>query len=441
MAPVVRLASLTVLITLLIADLALAQAGGGSGGFGGGGGGGGGVSGGRSGVRGDGGSVGGLPGILLAIGVVLLIVGLIGLIIWLKMRQLRMREERVHAAAAEAAQDDVHFAADTVEREAERLFRDCQAAWDARDRRRLAELVGEDLMVEWARRLDDFDRKGWHNRVEVRNDPNVRYLGLVNREDDSEDRAVVQIEAALTSYVLDRAGNRIKRTGASSEVIILIEFWTLARRDGRWVVVSIEQEGEGGHHLKSELVASPWADSRLADEALAEVAGEDKVPEGFTTADLAELDFEGDAHQRALDLSLANARFSPQLLEAAARRAVSAWAEAVDGDDAPLAEIASAEALTELLYGGDASRKTRLVVRGPRVKKIRVSAVDVATQPATMDVRVEVHGRRYVEDRDTTGVVSGSKDRAGTFTEQWRLALDGPDDSPWRLVAASAAPA
>jgi hypothetical protein len=31
-------------------------------------------------------------------------------------------------------------------------------------------------------------------------------------------------------------------------------------------------------------------------------------------------------------------------------------------------------------------------------------------------------------------VLSGSKDSAATFTEHWTLALDGPDDAPWRIV-------
>ena len=54
--------------------------------------------------------------------------------------------------------------------------------------------------------------------------------------------------------------------------------------------------------------------------------------------------------------------------------------------------------------------------------------------PATMTVDVELGGRRYVEDRDTAAVVSGSKDSAATFTERWMLALDGPADAPWRIV-------
>ena len=60
------------------------------------------------------------------------------------------------------------------------LFRAAQMAWDARDRGGLARLVGPDLLVEWERRLDDFDRKGWHNRVEVLEDPNVLYVGITN---------------------------------------------------------------------------------------------------------------------------------------------------------------------------------------------------------------------------------------------------------------------
>jgi predicted lipid-binding transport protein (Tim44 family) len=203
-------------------------------------------------------------------------------------------------------------------------------------------------------------------------------------------------------------------------------------------VHSIEQRAEGDHHLEGELVASPWSDEqRLDDESLTELAVADGLPEGFTTADLAQVGFDGDARARALDLSVADARFAPDVLEAAARRAAGAWAEAVDGDDAALERVASPEAVAALLYAGDPSRGTRLVVRGPRVKGIRIADVCVESVPATMTVDVELGGRRYVEDRDTAAVVSGSKDRAETFTARWTLALDGPDDAPWRIVAAT----
>ena len=419
----------------VIASAALAQAGSGSSGFGGGGGGGGG------GFSGGGGSGSG-SGSPVVVAIFFGVFGLFMLYLFVHSmryrRKVRERDAAVRRASAEAAEDDAWFGAADLEAHARGLFVACQQAWDARDRDRLAVLVGDDLLVEWKRRLDDFDAKGWHNRVEVLGDPKVEYVGLVNREDDTEDRAVVRISASLRAYVVDRAGRTIKRKEAQSDRVSLTEYWTLARRRDAWNVVSIEARAEGDHHLDAEIVASPWSDSRLADEALTELAVADGLPPGFTTADLAAVEFSGDARARALDLSLADARFAPDLLEIAARRAVAAWAEAVDGDDAPLEALASAEAVSALLYGGDASRKTRLVVRGPRVKRIRIASVDVSQEPAAMAIEVEVGGRRYVEDRDTAAVLSGSKESASTFTERWTLALKGPDDAPWRLVSAGA---
>jgi predicted lipid-binding transport protein (Tim44 family) len=418
---------------LALAATALAQAGSGSSGFGGGGGGGGSSFGG--GGSGGSGSGSGDPVVVLLFFVVF---GLF--LVYLAVRSVRYRRkvrvrlEQVRTASAEAAEDDAYFDASEFEAHARALFVACQEAWDARDRERLAQLVGPDLLVEWERRLDDFERKGWHNRVSVTAPPKVEYVGLVNREDDDEDRAVARITASLQAFVVDRNGRKVMRKKEEDEDITLCEYWTLARRGDAWMVVSIEQRAEGDHHLDSEIVASPWSDEgRLRDEALTELAVADGLPAGFTTADLVEVDFDGDARARALDLSLADARFAPDVLEAAARRVVAAWAEAVDGSDSALAEVAAPEAIAELLYGGDESWKTRLVVRGPGVRRIHIAAVDVESEPATMTVEVELAGRRYVEDRDTAAVLSGSKDRATSWMEPWTLELDGPAETPWKL--------
>jgi predicted lipid-binding transport protein (Tim44 family) len=378
--------------------------------------------------------------------VVVIVFGFLGVfLVYLAIHSLRYRRKvrervaRVRTASAEAAEDDAYFAASDLEAGARSLFTACQAAWDGRDLGQLSALVGDDLMVEWKRRLDDFAAKGWHNRVSVRGTPKIEYVGLVNREDDTEDRAVVRITASLRAYVEDRSGNHILQNGAKSEEVGLCEYWTLARSstaaDASWRVVSIEQRAEGDHHLDEEIVPSPWSDTqRLSDESVTELAVEDGLPPGFTTADLATVSFDGTAREHALDLSLADARFAPDVLEAAARRAVAAWAEAVDGDDAPLEAVATPEAIQELLYGGDASRKTRIVVRGPRVRAIKILGVDVSSEPATMTIEVELGGRRYVEDRDTAAVVSGSKDTVAAFDSAWTLALNGPDAAPWQLV-------
>jgi predicted lipid-binding transport protein (Tim44 family) len=431
----------------------LAAAGGGSGGFGGGGGGGGG--------RGAGLYI--LIQILVRIAIfghglgALIIIGLIVLAILFSRlapharafytareesgsqarRRVARRQRRVELAAAEAAEEDPAFAPDAVRPAAAKLFTQVQQAWDENDRRTLNELVSPGLMAEWGRRLDDFDTRGWHNRVQLLDPPKVEYVSLSHRGDRTTDRVTVRIEARMRDYVVDRSGKHIRRAGRMTETVRVREFWTLARdASGRWVLASVEQGGEGSHALEGRLVATPWSDEQaLHDEALVERAVAEAVPDGTKVAEVADLQFEGDARAAALDLSLADGRFAPDVLEVAARRAVAAWAEAVDGEDTRLHELAEPAAVRELLHPGDPSARTRLVVRGPRVRQIRVVKLDAAAAPPTMTVEVDVEGRRYVEDRDTADVVAGSRSRPTNFTEQWTFALESDPAQPWRVVS------
>jgi predicted lipid-binding transport protein (Tim44 family) len=90
----------------------------------------------------------------------------------------------------------------------------------------------------------------------------------------------------------------------------------------------------------------------------------------------------------------------------------------LDGDDAALLEVATPT----------------------RLRQIKVTAVDVSHEPATMTIEAELGGRRYVEDRDTAAIVGGSKERPVTFSERWRLALTGEQPVPWRVVDSSVIP-
>jgi predicted lipid-binding transport protein (Tim44 family) len=360
-----------------------------------------------------------------------------------RRRGAQRRQHRIEAAAAEAAEDDPTFATETVRSEAATLFLAIQKAWSEDDRSRLRKLVGRELWVEWERRLQDFEARGWRNVVEPRGAPNVQYVGLHRVGSDRDDRVVVRIEASLRDYVRDRhTGRHIRRTDSSSEISTMCEYWTLAKNpdkekgDPAWIVVSIEQEHEGAHELKEAIVAMPWADDGAArDEALVEEATAEAVPEGTNIAQLADLDFQGDARAQANDLSLADGRFAPDVLEIAARRAVAAWARGIDGDRQPLDSIADTSVIRELLHPGDPTGKTRLVVRGPWVKEIRITALDANADPPTMSLEVLLSGKRYIEDRDTAEIVSGSQSRDRQFTEHWTLALSGDDEQPWRIVS------
>jgi predicted lipid-binding transport protein (Tim44 family) len=349
------------------------------------------------------------------------------------------RERRVELAAAEAAEADPAWAADEVRTAAAKLFMDIQLAWDADDRGRLHALVGPDLMREWDRRLDDFDRRGWRNRVQVLGEPSVELVGLTHRGEAATDRVVVRIDARMKDYVIDRFGRHLKRNGRLGETTRVREFWSLGRSAGRWKLISIEENREGAHALDEQIVATPWADERgLRDAALVEGAVADAAPKGTSPAELVSVSYEGNAQAAANDLSLADGRFSPDILEVAARRAVEAWAAAIDGPDDALDAIATTRAKRELLFAGDTSGSLRMVVRGPSVKRIRIVGLDPAAEPPTMTIEVDLSGRRYLENRDTAGVVAGSRMRTQSFTERWTLSLTDDERQPWRITAADA---
>jgi predicted lipid-binding transport protein (Tim44 family) len=452
---VIAAAVAVTLAALALAPDALAAAGGGSAGFGGGGEGGGGGHGSgfaiylllqllfRIALLGHG------LGALFLIGIALLYFLLTRVVPHARSsgasgprarRRTAKRERRVELAAAVAAEEDPAFAPDAVRANATALFKQVQAAWSRGDRAALARMVGPDLLTEWERRLDDLDRRGWDNRVEVLGEPTVEYVGLNHRGEQS-DSVTVRIEAKLRDYVTDRYGNHMHRAGRLSEIVRLREFWTLQRgENGRWILTSIEQGAEGTHVLDETIVADALSDDAgMRDETLVEQAVADAVPEGTTIAEVADLDYAGDARAAALDLSLADGRFAPDVLEITARRAAKAWAEAVDGDDARLRSIAHGQAVRDLLHPGDPSERTRLVVRGPEVRRIRIVNLDAGSQPPTMTVEVELRGRRYIEDRDTTAILAGSQSRPTTFTEQWTFALDGDARQPWLLTAVGGA--
>ncbi len=353
-------------------------------------------------------------------------------------RETRKRERRVELAAAEAADENPIFGPTAVRAAGAQLFTDIQLAWSSDDRMALRGLITPELLVEWERRLDDFERRGWRNVVEPVGPPQIEYVGILRRDrgEADLDRVVIRLEAKLRDYVVDGGGRHIKRDGQFTESVRMREYWTLERRGEHWVLASIESGAEGEHSLKDRIVQTHWADEQsLQDEALVEVAVAQRAPDGFKIAELADLQFSGDARAAALDLSLADARFGPDILEVAARRAVEAWAVAVDGSDTELGKLATTDAVAEMLHPGDPSGRTRLVVRGPTVQRIRVVALDAAASPATMTIDVDMRGRRYIEDRDTTRVLSGSSTRLVGFTERWTFAITDEPDEPWRIVS------
>ena len=157
-----------------------------------------------------------------------------------------------------------------------------QKAWDAGDRSSCAAWSAPDLLVEWERRLDDFDRRGWRNHVEPIGEPSVEYVGLNRRGDSTRPRHRPR-RGQAPRLRRRRLGRHLKRAGRLSESVHLREFWTLKRNArGHWMLASIEQGAEGKHALNEEIIASADYDEKgMRDEAMVEGAVADAVPESM----------------------------------------------------------------------------------------------------------------------------------------------------------------
>jgi predicted lipid-binding transport protein (Tim44 family) len=350
-------------------------------------------------------------------------------------KQRAQRESEVLPQAMDAAGDDAAFDPDDVRAAAAGLVLDTQDAWDEGDRARLARLVGPDLLREWTRRLDDFDRRGWRSHSRVTSTPDVRIVGLDNQADDADDRVVVHVEAQAQSWVETRSGQMLFEDGARDENIVLSQYWTLGKRDGRWILISIEEDGEGDHNLMAPIVARPDMDPALADQSRVEMAVADRSTDLGTLTELIPASLSDDARASALDLSLVDDRFSPDVLTVGVRRAVSAWTRAIDGSDDALNALATPDAVRRLLYA-DRGADVRTVVRGPRIDDVVIERVIGETAPPRIEVAIRYHARWYREDRDTQAVLEGSRTAEQAREERWTFALTDDADVPWQLVGA-----
>jgi hypothetical protein len=290
-------------------------------------------------------------------------------------------------------------------------------------------------MVEWERRLKAFAARGWEDKIELKGPVHVDYVGLRNTADDRSKRAVVRLTARVRDVVIDRHGNAIHRLNSVSDTHHICEYWTLGVSGDRWIVQSIEQHHEGLHELTEPVLPSPWSDTKaLQREATIEQATAAGIDNSQVAA-IAGATLSSSARAAALDISLVDDRFAPRVLEAEVDYAVGAWAEAIDGEDGPLDAVASVNAAQELLYPDDPAKNRRLVVRGPRVRSVKIVGLDAQAKPPLMVVELRVSGRRYVEDRNTTTVLGGDKSVETSFTQHWRMELTDDDAHPWRIAA------
>jgi predicted lipid-binding transport protein (Tim44 family) len=320
------------------------------------------------------------------------------------------RSRRMRAAtraAAVAATDDPAFAPDVLVEAVIDCFFEIQDAWQAREPKRLARVLTEELVA---------DDVGSQFLFEVAKAvPEVQLVGVVNRPGSADDQVV-----ALVSYELVPSGDRHR------------EYWTLRRQGGQWRIAAIEAGPEGRHHLAAPLVAEPAADDALHDQSVLEVAAADPPPPTTPWSDLVSAP-QTDPEAVARDVALIDPRFSHTALESIVRIVADAWMQAALGVTAPLQDLAEPEALRALTRprGGE----SRVIVRGLKLLAVHVVAVDLCDHPK-VTVEAEFRGRRALRNRGHETLRLGSLRLPTKFRERWTFALRD-DRTGWRLHAAA----
>jgi inner membrane protein import complex subunit Tim44-like protein len=164
-------------------------------------------------------------------------------VIKFSLRRERARYRAVETAAAVAANDDPMFSADRIRGAAEELFRRAWGAWEARDARQLAEFMTPAAASQFSRGMG---RREHH--VSVVAVDGIDLVSLINREGEQDDRVTVRIRATMNSYV-QVPPTESKRAGLQAP-----GYWTLAKRDGAWIVHRLESRNGGRYHLKEPIV-------------------------------------------------------------------------------------------------------------------------------------------------------------------------------------------
>ena len=301
-------------------------------------------------------------------------------------------------------------------------------------------MLGPDLMVEWNRRLDDFDRKGWHNVCEIVEGPTCSTSGSSTAPTTPTTASRSASGRASATSCATPHGNTITRNESSSEIVTSAEYWTLGKRDGRWVLLSIEQDAEGAHHLDADIVASPWGDEgRLHDEAVTELATADAVP------DAAIAERRRPRLRRHRPRRRARPRDGRRPLRA---RTCSRPPRAGRSTPGPRRSTAPTPrssapprpgAVRELLYAG--RRQRAHPARRPRPAPAGAAHHRAARRRhAARDAR---RGRRQRPPLPRgprhRGGRRGLQGRARSrFTERWTMTLDGDEKTPWRIAEAGA---
>ena len=148
-----------------------------------------------------------------------------------------------------------------------------------------------------------------------RSDLEAGVVRLLTALDGTPERAIVQVTTHITSWIDETFGRLVAR---HTDLEAYVALRTTA--DG-WRVEGREFGAAGRHHLRAAVDADGFLEQPEADAALlalaADDAGPSQAPPGVSQSD--------DPEHVLCDLALADGRFAPDVVAAAARRVFDHW--------------------------------------------------------------------------------------------------------------------
>jgi hypothetical protein len=246
----------------------------------------------------------------------------------------------------------------------------------------LADRPDATLITAWAR-----SRESWlGSGLEIKGEPSIALLRVVNRGDDQEDRVVVRARV----HVRCKHPNS-KFVGGRD--VHLDERWTLGRSGGSWMLRSLDGDPLSGPVLTAPLIPNrSFDDERLTEESLA--------------------------------------RFLPPLIAAELTHLIDAWELAVTGAQAPLEALTSAAAREVLLRP---SPGQRLVIRDAVLTSWQPTKLNLSMRPPAIELTVKIEAVRYVVGDDGNPRFGRTKDRS-SMVLTWVIELTEIALTPWRLA-------
>lgn len=195
----------------------------------------------------------------------------------------------------------------------------------------------------------------------------------------------------------------------------LVAWLILVAQPGEdWQFTRADFGPAGEYHLAAETVPEPARDPALHDAAVHELAKDESVAEPHHLL----IGTEGDAARRLLDLSLADGRYAPAVVEASVRSLIRAWRRFAIGDEDAYHAFAALSSYEIAEYARHADLPASL-------RAIEVLALVPSPRPALfLRIAAVVQVRHGLRDRYLW----------------WRIDLDDELEQHWRLVDAYARP-